>query len=83
MNVRNLLHQPSSAERRKYILAYLSLPENAEGLPVNNRYQFNTNYDKDLQLLLKKGLIKRKRVSRFRHLGYKNSFKGQTYLVLA
>lgn len=81
MNVRNLLNHPSSPERRKYILAYLSLPENSSGLPVNNRYQFNIEHDKDLQILLKKKLIKRKRVG-FYNNGRKTSGKNQTYLVL-
>ena len=82
LDSRKLYFMAQGAERRKLLLQFLSLPENIEGIAVNNRYQFNTQYDKDLKLLLKKKLIKQKRVLRH-NKNYKYSCKNQTYIVLA
>lgn len=69
--------------RRKHIISWIHTQEAMRGLPVNNKYQFNIEKDKDLQILLKKGVLKRLRV----HSGYKNAYrrsgKHQTYLVIA
>lgn len=68
--------------RRKMIIAWISTQESMTGLPVNNKYQFNIEKDKDLQILLKKKILKRKRVGSG-HRSFVRSEKKQTYLVLA
>jgi hypothetical protein len=78
MSMQKLFYMAPGALRRKYILAWLSTQETMKGLPVNNKYQFNTQYDKDLQILIKKGLVRRIRVGS----GYRRGGKNQTYLIV-
>lgn len=67
--------------RRKLMELFKKYP--GAQLPVNNRYQANT-IDKDLQILLNRGILKRIRSGVGKqHYMAKSSAKRQTYLVLA
>lgn len=69
-----------SGRRRKLVELFKKYP--GAKLPVNNRYQANT-IDKDLQILLNRGILKRVRDGLGkRHYMNKSSAKRQTYLVL-
>lgn len=83
MTLTTIFSMAPGSLRRKKIIAWLEKQEILTGLPVNNKYQFNIEKDRDLQVLLKKNIVKRVRVgSGFRNPG-RGSEKKQTYLVLA
>lgn len=81
MKLSEILNLAQGINRRKAIVAFL-LDSITEKIPVNNRYQANLKFDKDLQILLKKEILKQKREEVFISKRYKNSNKKQTYLVL-
>ena len=82
MNISQIYSMDPGRLRREKLVDWLKGQSQFAGLPVNNKYQFIIEYDKDLQILLKKKIVKRKRVG----TGYRNpgrsSGKNQTYLIL-
>ncbi len=77
----------SGASRREHILQLIHQCQvHGFGLPVNNKWQWQTK-DKDIKYLLKKGKLKQKRhatpYGRNLNTGLKKGGKGQSYLVIA
>lgn len=88
-----VFHMKEGGARRRAIIDAMQNPEEPgiylTKLPVNCKWQANTNKDRDLQRLLKEGLLVRSRDSgmystKHPDLGWnKSTHKRQTYLVLA